>query len=301
MVDQLTTVAKVCIMCAMKIETFLRDVYIPEAERTLKPRSVIQIKDIFNRCVIPLVGSLDLEEIAYTDATKILTHWRKTPVQANRAFSWFSTAMSLAVKHNLRRDNPCFGATLYREKPRERFLTKVEAKRLRTVLEGMPQLGARIIEIVYWTGARPAEIRDADWGWLPPIWDWTRGITLRHPDAKRGARNIFLPPPAMLILAHLDTNNSYRGSIFPPHTSTRRPWDNAAKVAGLTGVRLYDLRHTFASAALAMNVSLLTIGRLLGHKNAQTTLRYAHLDNDAGLDAAAKAATWFSETAGETV
>ena len=50
--------------------------------------------------------------------------------------------------------------------------------------------------------------------------------------------------------------------------------------AGLTGVRLHDLRHTYASVGAGGGLGLPIIGRLLGHAQVATTARYAHLDND---------------------
>ena len=50
--------------------------------------------------------------------------------------------------------------------------------------------------------------------------------------------------------------------------------------AGLTDVRIHDLRHSFASGAVALGESLPMIGKLLGHTQVQTTARYAHLAAD---------------------
>jgi integrase len=50
--------------------------------------------------------------------------------------------------------------------------------------------------------------------------------------------------------------------------------------AGLIGVRLHDLRHTYASFGAGGGLGLPIIGRLLGHSQVSTTARYAHLDND---------------------
>jgi integrase len=65
-----------------------------------------------------------------------------------------------------------------------------------------------------------------------------------------------------------------------PRPDLKRPWDAIIKRAGLDGVRLHDLRHTYASFGAGGGLGLPIIGRLLGHTQPSTTARYAHLDND---------------------
>ncbi len=57
-------------------------------------------------------------------------------------------------------------------------------------------------------------------------------------------------------------------------------WHRLRNRADLPDVRLHDLRHSFASVGAAGGDSLLIIGRLLGHRNAASTQRYAHLGDD---------------------
>ena len=65
-------------------------------------------------------------------------------------------------------------------------------------------------------------------------------------------------------------------------------WNRIQARAGLEGVRIHDLRHSYASRALALGESLTMIGRLLGHSKVGTTARYAHLVHDAEKAAAAR-------------
>ena len=67
-------------------------------------------------------------------------------------------------------------------------------------------------------------------------------------------------------------------------------WRRVRARAGLDDVRIHDLRHSFASRALALGESLPMIGRLLGHRKIQTTARYAHLARDSVRGAAARVA-----------
>jgi integrase len=63
-------------------------------------------------------------------------------------------------------------------------------------------------------------------------------------------------------------------------TDLQHPWQRVRIAAGLEGVRIHDLRHTFASGGLAVGEGLSVIGKLLGHTQIQTTARYAHLASD---------------------
>lgn len=60
-------------------------------------------------------------------------------------------------------------------------------------------------------------------------------------------------------------------------TDLQRPWRRIRKKAELEGLRIHDLRHSFASFGLAGGLSLAEIGKLLGQSQVQTTARYAHL------------------------
>ncbi len=85
--------------------------------------------------------------------------------------------------------------------------------------------------------------------------------------------------------AHLqDTVIAHSSYLFPSPVNALKPiayiyhfWKSVCIDAGLSNVRVHDLRHSFASHLVQSGVSLPIIGRLLGHTQAQTTMRYAHL------------------------
>jgi integrase len=92
-----------------------------------------------------------------------------------------------------------------------------------------------------------------------------------------------LNAPALSVLAALDRRSAL---VVPgddpnkPRTDLKRPWEAVSGRAGLAGVRLHDLRHTYASFGAGSGLGLPIIGKLLGHTQASTTQRYAHLDAD---------------------
>jgi integrase len=112
--------------------------------------------------------------------------------------------------------------------------------------------------------------------------DLERGL-LFLPDSKTGRKTIILNAPALVVLNGLEEVGPY---VVPgnnpesPRPDLKRPWDAITKRAGLDGVRLHDLRHTYASFGAGGGLGLPIIGRLLGHTQPSTTARYAHLDND---------------------
>jgi integrase len=136
------------------------------------------------------------------------------------------------------------------------------------------------IRLLILTGARLREILHAQWRHV----DFERGILFLS-DSKTGPKPIFLNAAATAVLAglpHLDGNPH----IFPgqkdgaPRTSLSGLWIRLKRAAGLDGLRIHDLRHSFASIGAGASLGLPIIGKLLGHTQAATTQRYAHLSND---------------------
>jgi len=130
------------------------------------------------------------------------------------------------------------------------------------------------------TGARRNEIASLRWEHV----DIERKA-LRLPDSKTGAKVVPLGAPALDVL---DSQTRKEGSpwVFPAARGTGyylgvpSVWRKLVKAAGLKGVRLHDLRHGFASVAGADGSSLYLVGKVLGHTQAATTQRYAHLHLD---------------------
>lgn len=103
------------------------------------------------------------------------------------------------------------------------------------------------------------------------------------PDSKTGKKSVLLSPAAIEVLEGLPRIGYYviaGGTVDKPRADLKRPWKRISAHAGITGTRIHDLRHTFASRGAAHGLSLPMIGRLLGHKSPQTTARYAHLADD---------------------
>jgi integrase len=217
-----------------------------------------------------------------------------TPYRANRTVALLSKMFSLAVRWGWRLDNPCRTVEKNPEAKRTRYLTGAELERLTTALAAHPdQQAANIVRLLLFTGARRGETLAAKWSDFDlEAGVWTKpGATTKQATEHR----VPLSAPARQLLAGMDRAGEY---LFPGaggghRVDLKRPWPAICKAANLAGVRIHDLRHTYASVLASSGQSLHIIGALLGHTQAATTHRYAHL-----LDDPLRAAT---ETAGAVI
>ena len=241
--------------------------------------------------VDPVIGELRVPEVQRKDIAALHHGLRDKPYQANRTLGVLSKMFSLAEVWGWRPDgsNPCRHVKRYKEHKRERFLSPEETERLGQVLreaeEEMPSAVAAF-RLLLLTGCRMSEIRDLRW-------DYVNDDCIELPDAKTGGRVVPLGPEARAVLSAIprEEDNPWviAGRLPGSHlTDLQRPWRRIRKQAGLEGVRIHDLRHSFASRALALGESLTMIGKLLGHTQVQTTARYAHLARDSIQTAAAR-------------
>lgn len=193
---------------------------------------------------------------------------------------------NLAEVWGLRPDgsNPCRHVPKYREKKRERFLSQHELQRLGEVLAEVERDGSETpfivaaFRLLLLTGCRLSEIQTLQWAFITEA-----GMEL--PDSKTGARRIPLPHAARAVLDRLPRTpgNPYviEGKLPGQYASDLQcPWRRIRAKAGLDEVRIHDLRHTYASNAVSSGMPIQMVGRLLGHTQLQTTMRYAHLADD---------------------
>jgi integrase len=240
------------------------------------------------RFILPALGRLRVTEVTRADVAKFHHDLRHIPYQANRNLEIVSKMFNLAEMWGLRSDgsNPRKHIRKYAEAKRERFLSAAELKRLGEVLNEMAaeriELASAIAaaRLLLLTGCRLNEIMKLEWSHV----DLTEGV-LRLPDSKTGAKVVHLGQAAVDVL------NSIARQPFNPYVITGlkpcKPlsdlqpfWQRVRARAGLKDVRIHDLRHTFASVAVAAGQGLPMIGKLLGHSQVQTTARYAHLAGD---------------------
>lgn len=207
------------------------------------------------------------------------------PAAATRTTLVLSAMLQWATTRKFRTDNPGKGVKLNKPTRRERFLSGPELARLGEAFAKAKQQGLNpnslaILRLLLLTGARRNEIASLKWEHV----DFERRA-LRLPDSKTGAKVVPLGAPALEILSALPHKE---GSpwVFPAatgkghHVGMPRVWRKLRASARLRDVRMHDLRHGFASIAVADGGSLYLVGKILGHAQAETTQRYAHLQLD---------------------
>jgi integrase len=278
------------------------------AEAKRKGSTAIEYKRLLDRIILPALGKRKVADVTRADVTKLHHANRAAPYQANRVLAVLSKMFNLAERWGLRPDgsNPCRHVEKFAERKRERMLSPAELGRLGDALaayQGSPYVVAAVTLLVF-TGARLGEILGLQWTWI----DFDRGEA-RLPDSKTGAKTLHLPPPALAVLAELPRLNGNPHVIAGAKSGAalvnlEKPWRAIRAVAGLNDVRLHDLRHAFASVAASSGMGLPIIGKMLGHAQAATTHRYAHLASDpvkaAAASVAGKIAAAMARTVDET-
>jgi integrase len=276
-----------------------------------KGRTAAEYERILGTVIDPAIGRTRITDIRRVDVARLHEGMAETPVLANRALAVTSSIWNWAARREIveAAANPAKGIERYPEHGRERFLSSAEFARLGDALHEAETIGlvyeidegrakakhaprgdnrrtivapfaVAAIRLLILTGARLQEIVTARWDYV----HYDLGAMLL-PTSKTGKKIVYLSAAALQVLAdipRLEGNphiiaGARRGA---PRSDLKRPWAAITKAAGLEGLRIHDLRHSFASLGAGGGMGLPVIGKLLGHSQPATTARYAHLDAD---------------------
>jgi integrase len=287
-------------------DEFLQNHVSKRTERTQE-----HYQDVLQRIVLPKLGRLKAKDVSRADLSRLHLAWKHTPSQANRMLAIVGSMYGYGGKHGVVHEgmNPARGVEKYKEQGRERYLSIDELERLGAAIREAETNGiewdidpakkskhlpkgerrtvigehaAAAIRLLLLTGCRLREILHLKWDNV----DLERGM-LFLPTSKTGKKAVVLNAPAMSVLANLTrvggyviASNTAGTADEKPRADLKRPWAVVSRRAGLEGVRLHDLRHNFAAFGAGGGMGLPIIGKLLGHTQAATTQRYAHLDAD---------------------
>ncbi len=244
---------------------------------------------LLEKFVLPALGRLALREVKPADINRLHQELKSTPYNANRAVGLVRAMYGKAEKTwglIARGQNPASGIERFREKKRSRFLTLEELRQLMQTLDEMERDGevspaaAATYRLLVLTGARLNEIRTLRWTDIK--WPERMIVLDEHKADEKGPKAIPLNRPALRILESLSRSpdNPYvLSGVTPgqPLVNLQKPWRRVRGRAGLDNLRIHDLRHSFASFAIARGASLPVVGGLLGHRSLQATATYAHL------------------------
>ena len=262
-------------------------------------RSTVQSRrSLINVHIVPAMGAKPLVSIVRRDVIDLQHRLASTPAQANQVLFTISQIFTYAQDSGIAavENNPCKGVRPYKLRKRERFLTEREFLRLGRVMEQAVEMGEAspaaiaALRLLMLTGCRTNEILRLRWSDVD-----LPDRQLRLQDSKTGPRVVPLSPSAVKVLFDLQRTRRDEWVITGYRAGThlsevRTTWRRLRELAGLHDVRVHDLRHSFASTALALGESLPMIAKLLGHRRLESTVRYAHLARSGVHEAAERVA-----------
>lgn len=271
-------------------------------------------RTMLKKHITPACGTVKAAALTRIDVQRAHGTMSKTAkMSANRSVKLLSAAYGWGSKNGIVPEgmNPARGVELNKETGRERFLTTEEMQRLGDAMIEAETTGFEVnagdakhapkgqrivmhpsvtgaIRLLMLTGMRLREVLHLRWDEV----DAERGL-LFLPDSKTGRKTVVLSSPAVAILNDLPkvgvfviAGESAGLKDEKPRADLKRPWAAITKRARLDGLRIHDLRHSFASVGAWSGLGLPVIGKLLGHADAKTTQRYAHVDVDSSRRAA---------------
>lgn len=276
-------------------EEFWRD-YAPHWKASTRKTSRYKL----DHELIPVFGEMPIDQIARAD----INRWRDSMLGRggtfNRCIPILSVMMRYAEQLGYRRkgSNPCRGISRYKRELPERFLSAEEYRRLGRVLDATENVNPFVVPAIWmliYTGARVSEITTLRW----------RSVQvprLALADSKTGPKTIYLNPQAIAVIERLERRDD--DELVFPSLYSQRPiglgahWAKIRRRAALPDLRLHDLRHSFASVAIAHGIPLSTIGKLLGHALPETTARYAHLADEVICESAERVCSGLASAMG---
>lgn len=262
---------------------FARDHYMPHSRQHKKTWEEDEWK--IERRMVPAMGHLRLSGITTRDVTAYhsVEKNRTSSVTANHHLTLIKRMLNLAVKWGFLEHSPAAAVEKFKEPPqRERYLTKEELPRFLKALDELTdRSAAAALALALYTGCRRNEIMSLRWDQV----HLGEGRLYLPVTKNNRSRSVLLNPRALKVLEELEARGKRGEYLFPARPGTKLPYRrdmrktfaNVCKAAGITGLRIHDLRHSFATLAIQGGASLYDVQKLLGHQDIAMTQRYAHM------------------------
>lgn len=243
-------------------------------------------KGLLKNVILPTLGTLKVAYVTRQHVESIHKALQTTPYKANHSLRLLSKMFNLAISWGWRDDNPVAHIQKYQEEKRDRWLQEEELNRLWDVLDShSDHITSYVFKFLILTGARKGEALGATWNQF----DLEKGVWTKpsHLTKQKKKEHLPLSEKAIEVL-QIVKERTYKKShyVFPgriegePLKEIKTFWKTVLKKAQLEDVRIHDLRHTHASHLVSSGLSLSIVGKLLGHTQASTTQRYAHLADE---------------------
>ena len=261
-----------------------------------KPKTMELYRTVIENHIVPALGDRPVGAVRRSDVAALQYALHDRPAVANSTIRVLSQLLRKAQQWGLAPEgrNPCRSVRHFKLRLRDRHLTQDEYRRLGQALRDGEEGGwvsapaAAALRLLVLTGCRRNEILTLRWD---DVDRQARELRLR--DSKSGPCMVALTPEVEGVL---DGIRRVRGNPWvivgqAPGSrlkTLKSTWRRVKLRAGLEDVRLHDLRHSYATRALALGESLSMIGKLLNHAQMQSTARYAHVMVDAEKEAAAR-------------
>lgn len=264
----------------------LADEYIDRHASKKRPKSLYEDNNLLNKLILPSIGSYSVAGVSRRDLEDLHKRLERTPYQANRVIALLSKMFSLAISWGWREDNPAMGIKKFQEEKRDRWLDRDELSRLWGVLDKYDaHPTSYLFKLLLLTGARKGEAMNATWDQF----DLEKGLWIKpsHLTKQKKKEHLPLSEKTLSLLKKLQELNKFNSPYLFPGRVAGQPikeiktfWKKVLEEANLENVRVHDLRHTHASHLVSSGLSLSVVGKLLGHTQAATTQRYAHLADE---------------------
>ena len=266
----------------------------------LKPGSAANYRRNLRDHILPVFGDRHFLEVSRSEVKALHGRLCERPGLADYVLCVIGSLYTRIIEDWELSDmrNPTAGIKRFGSRRVERFLSPEERRAVDDVLERRKKVhhghqgyiepfSVWGIKLLMLTGLRRNEVLTLTW----PMVDWQHSC-FHLPDTKTGQRTVVVSNEVIRLLReiHDATGNPRQGVVVRGRRGTKLSslnvtWSAIREEAGIPDVRLHDLRHSFASDALMAGVPLAIVGEMLGHKQARTTMRYAHLANSVVRDA----------------
>ena len=281
------------------LDEFFNNSYLPHVQSY--KRSWMVDVSVYNHHIKALIGSEYIDAIGSRQIMAVMNQAAKTlsDGSTNRLLIILRYMFNLAIKWQMAgiQQNPTASLKLKKlSNHRERYLTAEETQRLMTHVNAAKQntMLKYIVPMLLLTGARKREVLDARWediDFARQFWRiaFTKSGRERHVPLSAAAITLLnqIPKRSEYIFANPKTGKPFKSFYFS--------WDSVRKAAGLDGLRVHDLRHSFASFLVNAGCSLYEVQKLLGHASIKMTQRYSHLSQDSLMRAVSCAEVYLEQ------